>query len=223
MFEVVTLDAGYTSKENAARIDRDGYAYVMRVKGSQPTLHDELQRLLEGRAHEPEATTPWASHRGKQLQQRLVRSAEIADYDGWSHLRQGWLVQTVERDATGAEHVVLERWYITNLPWGRLSGGQILELVRRHWGVENDCNWVLDMEWKEDTHPWCTNAGAAADHFPQRTLSWLRMLGYNLVTWLMRVRLRSRPKWRELRDALHAVLLPMPSGLELEVAFATLA
>ncbi len=223
LFEAVTLDAGYTSKENAALIDRDGYAYVMRVKCTQPTLLDELQRQLAGRIHEPEATTPWESRHGRQLQQRLVRSQEMADYDGWAHLRQGWLVQTVERDAKGVEHVVLERWYITNLLWNRLTGRQILELVRRHWAIENDCNWVLDVEWKEDTHPWCTNASEARDHHPQRTLSWLRMLGYNLVTWLMRVRLRSRPKWRELRDALRAVLLSMPTSIELEVAFATLA
>ena len=53
LFSLVTLDAGYTSKENAKIIDDDGIGYVLRVKNGQPTLMTELKRVLEPRMGQP--------------------------------------------------------------------------------------------------------------------------------------------------------------------------
>ena len=82
--------------------------------------------------------------------------------------------------------------------------------VLGHWSIENDCNWVLDVAW-------ATNAAEVITHQPLRTLSWLRMLAYNVLGWLLRVRLRSRPTWLELRDALRRVLCPVPNAFEMEL------
>ncbi len=222
LFRLVTLDAGYTSKDTAAVIDGDGVGYVLRIKDNTPTLLAELRRVLGPRAGQPDAVSAWESSKGQQVQRRLIRSVAVADFDGWAHLREGWLVQTVVRHADRREEVVMERWFITNLPSKALTSAQILRVVRGHWAIENDCNWVLDVVWHEDTTAWATNAKAVATHQPLRTLSWLRMLAYNVVGWLARVRLRSRPTWRALRDALRRVLCPLPSVLDLELAFATL-
>jgi predicted transposase YbfD/YdcC len=222
LFRLVTLDAGYSSKHTARLIDGDGVGYVLRIKGEQPTLSAELQRLLTPCAGRPEAVSRWESHRGKHVQRRVVRTATIADFDGWAHLRQGWLVQTVVRHADGHDEIVFERWFITNLPWNTLTAAQILDVVRRHWAIENDCNWVLDVVWREDTTAWARNAQHVAGHRPLRTLSWLRMLAYNVLTWLMRVRLRRRLTWSALREILTRLLAPLPTAAEIEVAFATL-
>ena len=217
LFALVTLDAGYSSKQNAKIIDDDGCGYLLRIKGEQPTLLAEMKRLLLPRAGQPEAVSPWESVKGRQLQHRLVRRREIAGFDDWAHSRQAWLVQTVVRHKDGHEEVVMERYYLTNLSWNALSAKQILHVVRGHWSIENDCNWVLDVAWEEDTTAWATNAGQVATHHPLRTLSWLRMLAYNVLGWLLRVRLRSRPTWSALRDALRRVLLPIPSATEMEL------
>lgn len=222
LFRLVTLDAGYTSKETAAVIDGDGCGYVLRIKDNQPTLHAELQRVLGPRAGQPEAVSAWESAKGRQVHRRLVRTAAVAGFDGWAHLRQAWLVQTVVRHADGRDEVVMARWYITNVPWNTLSAAQILAVVRGHWAIENDCNWVLDVAWREDTTAWATNARASATHQPLRTLSWLRILAYNVLAWLARVRLRSRPTWRALREALRRMLCPLPSAVEMELVFAAL-
>ena len=166
LFRLVTLDAGYTSKDHAALIDRDGLGYLLRIKDTQPTLRAELERLLGSPTGRPDAVSPWESHRGRQVQRRLFRTATLADFDGWAHLRQGWLVQTVVRHADGRDEVVLTRWYITNLPWNALTGAQMLRVVRGHWGIENDCTWALDVAWREDTTAWATNAQARATHAP---------------------------------------------------------
>jgi hypothetical protein len=222
LFGLVTLDAGYTSQANAALIDADGIGYVMRIKDTQPTLRAELERVLRPRVGQPDAVSIWERREGKEVQRRLIRTGAIAEWDGWAHARQGWLVQTVVMDDAGHETVVMERWFLTNLPWGLLSGAQILHVVRGHWGIENDCNWTLDVVWEEDTRAWATNAKAVWQHHPLQLLSWLRLLSYNVVGWLRRVRLRSHPTWAALRDALRRVLLPGPGDLDLEVYFALL-
>ena len=222
LFSAVTLDAGYTSQANAALIDGDGYGYVMRVNASQPTLRAELERMLRPRVGQPDAVSNWERRNGRSVQRRLLRTDAIAGWEGWAHVRQGWLVQTVTLDDAGREQVTMERWFVTNMPWGLLSGSQILWVVRGHWGIENDCNWTLDVVWQEDGTAWASNAAAAPDRHPLQLLSWLRLLAFNVVGWLRGVRLRSRPSWGELRDALRRVLLPGPGELDLEVYFALL-
>ena len=217
LFRLVTLDAGYLSRDVAATIDGDGVGYVLRVKDNAPALLAELRRVLAPRAGQPETVSPWEAVKGREVQRRLVRSAQLTGVEDWAHVRQGWLVQTVVRHEDRREEVVLERWYITNLPWNALTARQILAVVRGHWAIENDCNWALDVAWHEDTSAWATNAQEVAAHQPLRTLSWLRLLAYNVLGWLARVRLRSRPTWRALRDALWRVLCPLPTDAEMDL------
>jgi len=52
---------------------------------------------------------------------------------------------------------------------------QLLLLVRRHWAIENDCNWSFDMMMGEDDGTWCTQGKAVL------VLGVLRMIAYNLL------------------------------------------
>ena len=68
-----------------------------------------------------------------------------------------------------------ERYFVANVPWGRLSAEQCLLVVRGHWRIENDCFWSLDMNWKEDSVPGCSKGRAT------EVMSWLRLMAYNLT------------------------------------------
>ena len=116
----------------------------------------------------------------------------------------------------------MERYFISNMLWNSLNPAQILLVVRGHWAIENDCNWTMDVVWKEDITAWATNAKENPRHQPLRTLSWLRLLAYNVLGWLRSVRLRSRPKWSALRLVLYRLLCPLPTALEKELALAPL-
>jgi hypothetical protein len=63
---------------------------------------------------------------------------------------------------------------------------QILLVVRGHWGVENDCFWSLDTQWREDAVPWCSQGRAV------EVLSWLRLMACNLLQFARRAHLRLR-------------------------------
>jgi predicted transposase YbfD/YdcC len=184
LFEIVDVDAGMTSKMNADRIHESLKAYVMALKGQQAELLFEAQRLL-GNRRKPDAETLWERHQGKRIQRRLFVTYEMEGYHDWRHLRQVWRVEQVSESRYGKVERE-ERYFLSSISKGKLTADQILLVVRGHWRVENDCFWSLDMQWKEDSAPWCT-AGRATE-----ILSWIRLMAYNLVQQARRRNLRKK-------------------------------
>lgn len=214
LFEVVTLDAGLVSRALADQINAAHKAYVMALKGTQPELLAEAERLFRHRG-ELAAQTAWEPYQGKLVRRSLYRSSEIAGYHGWQHLRQVWLVVTETKRGEAVEEEL--RYFLTNLPAQRFSANQILAVVRAHWGIENDCFWTLDTQWKEDAVPWCSSGRAV------EALSWIRLMAYNLMQLARRRHLRRRsdddrvavppPAWRNvLRWVRDALRLDLPVG-----------
>lgn len=214
MFEVLDLDAGLTSLETADAINELGYGYVLGLKGNQPELYAEAQRLLviEAIEQEPEAETGWELRSGKKIRRRLWRSDEMRGFVNsvgtWSHLRQTWLVRQETKHADGTVEIE-DRYFISSMTWNRLSPHQILTLVRGHWGVENDGFNSLDLQWKEDNAPWVTQKQAVW------VLGVLRLMAYNVVQYLRKRRLRSKNEagvrsepmsWRQVFKAITKVL-----------------
>jgi predicted transposase YbfD/YdcC len=198
--EVISIDAGMVSAQHAKLIAGALVGYIMALKDTQPTLLAEAKRLLgAGKAQErrkAEEATPWERYRGRRMRRELFRSAEVAAWPGWASLRQLWRVkQTTEHDDGRCE--VENRYFLTNLAWGRLSAANVLAAVRLHWGVENGCHWTLDVVLGEDRHPWCKQGRAL------RMLSWLRLIAYNALRMLRDRYLRSErsrgQSWDELR------------------------
>jgi hypothetical protein len=174
LFEIVSTDAGMTSKANADHVHAANKGYVMALKDNQPELAAEAKRLSRSLLRQPPCAETSERYRGKMVHRRLYRTAEIAGYHGWQHLRQLWLVEQHSVDDNGG-HQKEQRFFLTNLHVGRLSSAQILTLIRLHWRIEDDCFWSLDMQWREDALPWCT-VGPAVE-----VLGLMRIMAYNLV------------------------------------------
>jgi len=215
MLEILDVDAGLTSLSNADTInDKYGYGYVMGVKGNQKELFEEAQALLfPMTTTQPcEAETEWERRGGKQIKRRLWRTFEMRNFTNsvgcWRHLRQTWLVRQYTRQPDGREEVE-DRFFITSVLRNRLTPAEILLLVRRHWGVENDSFNSLDVQWREDHGPWCTQGQAVW------ALGLLRLMAYNMVQYLRKRRLRRRdadgqwrtpPRWRSVFEAVKDAL-----------------
>jgi predicted transposase YbfD/YdcC len=138
----------------------------------------------------------------------------MAGYHGWTHLKQVWLVEKYSSNDHGKTDIE-QRFFLTNLHPGRLTHAQVLTLVRLHWGVENDAFWSLDMQWREDSVPWCSSGNAV------EILSLMRLMAYNLVQLARKRSLRPRgphghrvpsAAWRHvlrsMRDALRLDIQP---------------
>ena len=186
LLECVSFDAGLTSRENCHFIDEHGVGFIAALKGDQPTLHTEAVRLLgEGEAA---PTGGWErvqeEVRGsRHVTLHFARTREMVGWHDWRCIRQVWRLRTVRR--RGARTEEQDRYFVTNLPWGRLKPEQCLAAIRAHWGIENDSNWTMDTVWMEDKRAWCRQGRAL------ETLSLIRCIAYNIIRLFRCRRLRS--------------------------------
>lgn len=185
----LTLDSPRSA--NADLVINAGYEYVFGLKGNQIELHQEAKELLLPLtdSRPPEIETAWEHRNGKRIRRRLWRTEEMAGFQNsvgtWNHLRQTWLVRQETLDSKGLLDCE-DRFFLTSLGWAELKPQQILLLVRYHWAIENDCFNSLDLQWREDAGPWCTQGTAIWG------LSVLRVMAYNTAQILRRRRLRKK-------------------------------
>ena len=226
LIDILDFDAGFTSLSLADYINELGYGYVFGLKANQLTLYGKVRRVLQAQidGEAPEATTLWERRNGKRIRRLLYRTDALlgatTTAGTWNHLRQTWLVRQETQGADGTI-TIEDRYFISSLLWNRLGPAQILLLVRGHWGVENDTFNSLDVQWREDHAPWCTQGRAIWN------LGWLRIMAYNVVQLLRRrtLRLKSEtarpseiPTWRNVFAWLTQVILaPLP---EMQSVFA---
>jgi predicted transposase YbfD/YdcC len=221
LFEAVSLDAGFACKKLCTDIDADGYGYIVGLKDNQPELIREAQAHFEARlaplggaaGEPPEAETGWERYQGRRIKRQLWRTKELAGWHGWDHLRQVWLIRQLTEHADGwvkAEY----RLFVTNLVWGRLTGSEILTVVRAHWEIENCLNWTTDVQWGEDQRAWCYQGNALL------VLGLLRLMAFNVLQVLFKRHLKAK-RYRELRWEQRFVRVKL--SLLLPVASATVS
>jgi predicted transposase YbfD/YdcC len=216
--ECVSFDAGMTGYLNATRLESAGVFYIAALKNNcRKALFCAKRDLGEGEADPKcgwtaQTVTVEGSKRTIRRLSRAESRMQNVDWQGVS--RQVWRVQKRVEERDGRV-VVEDRYFLTNLPWERLKPSQCLAAVRAHWGIENDCNWTLDMQLLEDTVTW-VNQGEASE-----VLSILRLIAYNFLRLLRCRVLRSERNrlvpWRRLqmwvRDALIAPHVWEPDGV----------
>lgn len=151
---LVTIDAAGCQKEIARQVRGGGGDYLLAVKGNQPSLHEAVQAVFDRAC---EADFAGFEHDGhEQVEDGHGRHEEryvtvIHDPDGlppeWPDVAAVVLVgreRAVKGTNTSTDH-----YYITSL---RGTAEELGRLVRRHWSVENELHWVLDVAFGEDSN-----------------------------------------------------------------------
>ena len=217
LFSMVSYDAGACSEAHGREVVAAGCNYLFGLKGTHPTLLLEAKSRLGGlAAHQAEAQTEDTESKSgsRTVTRRLYRTAELAGYLDWTHLGT---VLRVESEMVEAGKVVAheDRYFISSLPTDVLSAAQWLLLVRRHWGVENNCHHTWDTVFEEDDRPWIEKSpkGMVA-------VMLLRRIAYNLLALFRTVTQRSEERrqtpWRTIVRWLYQALI---AAREDELAF----
>ena len=207
---LVTIDAMGCQKDITNHIERAGAKYLLAVKDNQPTLSAEVTTIFE--------------HCRRNAATFGVDFAETHDQGhGRTEIRRCWTTDMVESLSQRAEWTGLSslamiesertvggvtskecRYYISSCK--NLSAKTALLSARKHWGIENELHWVLDVVFREDD---CrVRAGNAAENFAV-----MRHLALNLLKSVkdtkLSVRLRRMSAaWDE--DFLMKVLVAHP-------------
>lgn len=207
LLEVVSIDAGMISIDNADFLIENDLDYIMALKHPQKKLVDLAHELLGNQEKFDKETVEHMN--GKQVTRQLFR-CEAPKYPGWSHLRQFWRIRQEVNDK--GKISIEERYFITSLTFEKLSDLEVLKAIRMHWGIENNVNWIYDTAWEEDDSPWCNRA------FVFVTL--LRTLVYNIISRLKTRRLREKNdrerSWKGILLMVYTVLFELKTDICIE-------
>lgn len=181
----VSLDAMGCQKKIAQEIHFAGADYLLALKGNHGTLHAEVMALfgdpaaLEYGCSHGRVVTEHQSGAEKGHGRIEQRSVKVTDYLDWFEPdeRKHWLglrsvvEVTSTRELNSGDKSSEKRYYLTS---HAPDAEKLLDLVRRHWGIENRCHWVLDVTFNED------QCRARMGHAAQN-LALLRKLTLNLL------------------------------------------
>lgn len=207
LFEVITADAGNSSLAHAALIHSRNKGYVLAIKEPNGDIYQEALRQLSARTSSESEVTKTRREKGHWVTHRLWR-VSVPGYLKWAHARQlVRLERVVKKD--DVQTSVGNRYFVTNLPKGRLKGVGWLTLIRMHWRCENEGHWTADVVFSEDARrtPWIRVPKAVY------ALSMLRMIALNVLAVLRTMTRREWTShlvpWKEVTIAVRIALTAM--------------
>ncbi len=165
-------------KDIARAIHAQGGDYVLRLRGHQGLLHDDVKTFFEdAQAHHfdgvPHSTAETVDADHGRLEVRRAWATEdlawLADRDHWPGVRS---LVLVESERTLREQTTRDRRLcLSSLP---ADAARLARVVRSHWAIENGLHWVLDVAMNQD------RTRIRKDHAPDN-LAVLHHIALNLL------------------------------------------
>lgn len=175
---IVTIDAIGCQTAIAHQIVEQGGDYVLPVKGNQGNLHKDVVDWFEraqakrfsGEQYDLYETQ--ATEHGRQEIRRYWVLTNIDAIPALTHWTRSTAIGCIESQRTvGLKTTTEKRYFLMSLP---LSAQRFAEVVRGHWGIENQLHWVLDVAFREDD-------SKVAQGYAPENLAVLRHIALNLI------------------------------------------
>lgn len=177
---IVTLDAMGCQTGIAQKILDRGADYLLALKGNHRQAHKAVAEYF---AHTcVDRDTPvravldeFDDGHGRLVRRRVFVSTEAAGLEAlrcWPGLHAVLAVETI-RSVNGTAKTVAEwRYYLTS---GHDAPEVLAGAIRKHWTIENNLHWVLDVTFREDE-------SRVRDRIAVRNLAILRKIALNLIS-----------------------------------------
>lgn len=153
---IVTIDAMGCQKEIVSQIVEQKADYCISLKANQGILHEEVREYFE-----------WArSIEFKDIEHTYAEAVEkdhgrlevrrcwsVADVE-WLNRKEEWIglqsicaVEAERVEMTTQKRSLETRYFISSL---KSDAPALMQVVRKHWAIENSLHWVLDVAFGED-------------------------------------------------------------------------
>lgn len=159
----ITIDAMGCQRAIARDIVRRDGDYVLAVKKNRGTLHGDIERAfadaLDTSARAKDMSAPLAVESSQSVTKghgRIeTRTTYVCRDLSWLTTQKRWeglsAIAMTESTREHAHSDTIERhrrYYIASS--STLTAAETAHLVRRHWGIENEVHWILDVAFRED-------------------------------------------------------------------------
>ena len=151
---LATIDAMGCQKDIAAAARAGGADYLLAVKENQPHLYEDVAGLMRQALDADFAglSYDYAEESGRGRGRQEGRCCWVFEDLGGVRGRESWadlrsIVVVVSTRTVGDRSGSEMRYYISSRS---ATAEEMLRAVRRHWGIENECHWVLDVCFRED-------------------------------------------------------------------------
>lgn len=161
---IITMDAMGTQTDIAKKIVDQGGDYLLALKGNQKsTYHEVIDHLDYGlKQLDLKTAKGWDHHHcaaekghGRVTTRTVLSTSNLDTFDAeikskWAGLKSIIVVETeTVISATNKTRKRDRRYYLSSLD---VSAEEFQHIARRHWSIENQCHWVLDVVFKEDAN-----------------------------------------------------------------------
>jgi|TARA_B100001964_G_C14164300_1_gene568300 predicted transposase YbfD/YdcC len=149
----ISIDAMGTQVDIATLIKEKEGEYLLAVKNNQPTLHHDIQEVFESKTEKIqfESFSDIDKGHGRIEERKIEICRDISllttsdKWDGISFFAKVTRIRTILKDNKTSEEIA---YYIGSDE--TTSAEIILGQVRKHWSIENNLHWVLDVAFRED-------------------------------------------------------------------------
>lgn len=158
----VTIDAMGCQKEIVKKIVEKKADYVIAVKNNQQALYEQVEKLFTITQPASQAIEYDNDHGRAETRKCTVidNFTFFDDHKEWTGLKSIAKVETERYIKSSGKTEKQARFYISS---HKVDAGKINTIVRKHWSIENNLHWMLDVVFSEDTSR--KRAGNSAANF----------------------------------------------------------
>jgi predicted transposase YbfD/YdcC len=152
---IVTIDAIGTQKNIVDKIVNEKHAhYCLSVKNNQKSLFYDIDEYFKFALNNKSEIKNLKYYSSSNKDHGRIEKREcfvcnnidfINDKDKWCNIKVIALVRNYREEY--GKLSIEDRYYISDLD---LSACDLSDIVRKHWSIENNLHWILDVHFRED-------------------------------------------------------------------------
>ena len=152
--KIITIDAMGCQYSIADQIVRGSGDYVFSVKGNQANLLEDVKLFFEDIRHEKNILHYEHFDKGHgRIEKREIFVCSDVKWlrelnPKWKSINSIIKIKTIREFKDKAKNIKEIRYFVSSLKDPKAKS--ILDIIRKHWGIENSLHWVLDMSFNED-------------------------------------------------------------------------
>jgi predicted transposase YbfD/YdcC len=207
--KIVSGDAIFAQRELSRIVVESGGEYLWKLRSNQGTIYQLAKTHFARRSdqYRGKAVSLEKGH-GRIDAREMLTSFRIAAEMEFPHLQQVFRITRHSEQVKTGKRSEQTIYGITSLPVEEFGAKELLELARKHWGIENGLHYRRDVTFKEDRcRQTTTNGGRVLAVLNNLTIGILRKLGWENIA-------KARRYFSsQIDEALNLIMLPLRSLL----------